>query len=249
VWIPKPDGTKRPLGIPTVLDRVIQQAIAQVLGPLFEAGFSEHSYGYRPGRSAQQAIGEMESGWKEGRRHAVECDLKSFFDTVNHDRLMSALREKVHCRKTLRLIRCYLMAGVVLRDGTREATPQGVPQGGPLSPLLANIALDPLDKELEARGHKFARYADDFIVMVKSANAAKRVMASLIRFCEGQLLLVVNRAKSRAVPLKSCEFLSFRLNHKAKLAWTVKAQRRFKERIREWERSGHRVSGGEPREG
>ena len=233
VWIPKPDGSKRPLGIPTVLDRVIQQAVAQVLSPLFEADFSEHSYGYRPGRSAQQAVAEMETGWKEGRRHAVECDLKSFFDTVNHDRLMRALLEKVRCCKTLGLIRRYLMAGVVLPDGTREATPQGVPQGGPLSPLLANIALDPLDKELEARGHKFARYADDFIVMVKSANAAKRVMASLIRFCEGRLQLVVNRAKSRAAPLKSCEFLSYTLDHRAKLVWTETAQRRFKERIRE----------------
>jgi retron-type reverse transcriptase len=155
VWIPKPDGTQRPLGIPTVLDRVIQQAVAQVLGPLFEVGFSEHSHGYRPGRSAHQAVAEMETGWTEGRRHAVECDLKSFFDTVNHDRLMRALLEKVRCRRTLGLIGRYLRAGVVLPDGTREATPLGVPQGGPLSPLLANIALDPLDQELEARGHKF----------------------------------------------------------------------------------------------
>jgi len=243
VWIPKPDGSKRPLGIPTVLDRVIQQAVAQVLGPLFEGDFSEHSYGYRPGRSAHQAVAGMESGWKEGRRHAVECDLKSFFDTVNHDRLMNALKEKVRCRKTLGLIRRYLMAGVVLPDGTREATPQGVPQGGPLSPLLANIALDPLDKELEARGHKFARYADDFIVMVKSANAAKRVLASLTRYCEGRLQLVVNRAKSRAAPLKSCEFLGYRLNNRAKLAWTDKAHHRFKERVREItsRNRGHKV--------
>lgn len=240
---PKPDGTKRPLGIPTVLDRVIQQAVAQVLGPLFEADFSEHSHGYRPGRSAFKAVAVMEESWKEGRRHAVECDLKSFFDTVNHDRLMNALREKVRCRKTLGLIRRYLMAGVVLPDGTCEATPQGVPQGGPLSPLLANIALDPLDKELEARGHKFARYADDFIVTVKSANAAKRVMASLIRFCEGRLQLVVNRAKSRATPLKSCEFLSYKLDRRAKLVWTEKAQRRFKERVREItsRNRGHKV--------
>ena len=242
-WVPKPDGSKRPLGIPTVLDRVIQQAAAQVLGPLFEADFSEHSYGYRPGRSAHMAVAEMEAGWKEGRRHAVECDLKSFFDTVNHDRLMEALREKVRCRKTLRLIRCFLTAGVELPDGTHEATPLGVPQGGPLSPLLANIALDPLDKELQSRGHKFARYADDFIVMVKSANAAKRVMASLIRYCEGRLQLVVNRAKSRVAPLKSCEFLSYRLNHEAKLAWTAKARIRFKQRVRQItsRNRGHRV--------
>ena len=140
-WIPKPDGTMRPLGIPTVLDRVIQQAIAQVLGPFFEADFSEHSHGYRPGRSALQAVVVMEEGWKEGRRHAVECDLKSFFDTVNHDRLMNALKEKIRCPRVLGLIRRYLIAGVELPDGTREATPQGVPQGGPLSPLLANIAL------------------------------------------------------------------------------------------------------------
>jgi len=233
VWIPKPDGSKRPLGIPTVLDHVIQQAVAQVLGPLFEVGFSEHSYGYRPGRSAHQAVAVMEAGWKEGRRHAVECDLKSFFDTVNHDRLMRALLEKVRCRKVLGLIRRYLMAGVVLPDGTREATPQGVPQGGPLSPLLANIALDPLDKELEARGHQFARYADDFIVMVKSANAAKRVLAALIRYCEGRLGLVVNRAKSRAAPLKQCAFLGYQIGNKGKLVWTDKAQHRFKEQVRE----------------
>lgn len=233
VFIPKPDGNKRPLGIPTVLDRVIQQAVAQVLSPLFEVDFSEHSYGYRPGRSAHQAVVVMEESWKEGRRHAVECDLKSFFDTVNHDHLMNALREKIRCRKTLGLIRSYLMAGVELPDGTQEATPQGVPQGGPLSPMLANIALDPLDKEIEARGHKFARYADDFIVTVKSANAAKRVMVSLTRYCEGRLQLIVNRAKSRATSLKSCEFLGYRLNNQAKLAWTDKANHRFKERIKE----------------
>lgn len=233
VWIPKPDGSQRPLGIPTVLDRVIQQAVAQVLGPLFEADFSEHSHGYRPGRSAHKAVAVMEESWKEGRRHAVECDLKSFFDTVNHDRLMNALKEKVRCPRVLGLLRRYLMAGVELPDGTREATLQGVPQGGPLSPLLANIALDPLDKELEARGHKFARYADDFIVMVKSRNSAKRVLASLIRYCEERLRLIVNRAKSRAAPLKQCAFLGYRIDNKGTLAWTDKAQHRFKERVRE----------------
>ena len=233
VFIPKPDGTERPLGIPTVLDRMIQQAIAQILSPLFEADFSEHSHGYRPGHSAHQAVAVMEESWKQGRRYAVECDLKSFFDTVNHDRLMNALKRKVRCPQTLKLIRRYLMAGVEMPDGTREATPQGVPQGGPLSPLLANIALDPLDKELESRGHKFARYADDFIVMVRSANAAKRVLASLIRFCEGRLQLIVNRAKSRAAPLKQCAFLGYRIDNKGKLAWTEKARHRFKQRVRE----------------
>ena len=243
VFIPKPDGSERPLGIPTVLDRVIQQAVAQVLGPLFEVDFSDHSHGYRPGRSAHQAVVVMEESWKEGRRHAVECDLKSFFDTVNHDRLINALKEKVRYPRVLGLIRRYLMAGVELPDGTCEATPQGVPQGGPLSPLLANIVLDPLDKELESRGHKFARYADDFIVLVKSANAAKRVLASLIRYCEGRLQLIVNRAKSRAAPLKQCEFLGYRLNNKAKLAWTDKAHHRFKERVREItsRNRGHKV--------
>jgi RNA-directed DNA polymerase len=271
VFIPKPDGTQRPLGIPTVLDRMIQQAVAQVLSPLFEVDFSEHSYGYRPERSAHQAVVVMEESWKEDRRHAVECDLKSFFDMVNHDRLMNALLEKIRCRQTLGLIRRYLMAGVELPDGTYEATPQGVPQGGPLSPLLANIALDPLDKELESRGHKFARYADDFIVLVKSKNAAKRVLKGLISYCEGRLQLEVNRAKSRAAPLKQCAFagaprlhptgspiglavslrsaLVYRIDNKGTLAWTEKAQHRFKERVREWERSGHRLPKGQPREG
>ena len=158
VFIPKPDGTQRPLGVPTVLDRVIQQALAQMLTPLYDGGFSDHSYGFREGRSAHQAVLHVEACWTEGRRHAVDCDLKSFFDSVNHDRLMGQLREKIRDRKVLGLIRRYLQAGVVLPDGSREATPQGVPQGGPLSPMLANITLDPLDKELERRGHRFARY-------------------------------------------------------------------------------------------
>lgn len=243
VFIPKPDGTKRPLGVPTVLDRMIQQALAQVLSPLFEGGFSDNSYGFREGRNAHQAVRKVETCWKEGRRHAVDCDLKSFFDTVNHERLMQQLREKVRDRKVLGLIRRYLQAGVVLPDGTREATPLGVPQGGPLSPLLANIALDPLDKELEKRGHHFARYADDFLVMVKSAKAAVRVMEGLTQFVEERLKLVVNRAKSKVAPLKQCAFLGFQIGARGKAEWTIKAYTRFKQRVREITRRnrGHRV--------
>jgi RNA-directed DNA polymerase len=243
VFIPKPDGSQRPLGVPTVLDRLIQQVLAQVLRPLFDGGFSDHSYGFREGRNAHQAVRHVEACWKEGRRYAVDCDLKSFFDTVNHDRLMGQLREKVHDRKVLGLIRRYLEAGVVMPDGTREATPQGVPQGGPLSPLLANITLDPLDKELERRGHRFARYADDFLIMVKSARAAERVMESLTRFVEGRLKLVVNRAKSKAAPLKQCAFLGFQIGARGRAVWTPKAQARFKRRVREITRRnrGHRV--------
>ena len=233
VFIPKPDGTQRPLGVPTVLDRVIQQALAQVLGPLFAVEFSEYSYGFREGRNAHQAVRTMEAGWKEGRRHAVDCDLKSFFDTVNHDRLMTQLREKIRDGKVLGLIRRYLCAGVVMPDGTLEATPQGVPQGGPLSPVLANIVLDPLDKELEQRAHRFARYADDFIVMVKSARAAERVKESVTRFAEEKLKLVVNRAKSKAAPLQACAFLGFQIGKRGKVEWTQKAQARFKKRVRD----------------
>jgi RNA-directed DNA polymerase len=243
VFIPKPDGTERPLGIPTVLDRVIQQALGQVLTPLFDGEFSTHSYGFRIGRSAHQAARQLEAGWKAGCRYAVDCDLKSFFDSVPHNRVVGQLRRKVKDPRVLRLIRRYLTSGVVMPDGTREATTSGVPQGGPLSPLLANLVLDPLDKELERRGHRFARYADDFVVMVGSAKAAERVLQSLIRYVEGTLGLVVNRAKSQAVPLKQCAFLGFQIGARGKLVWTAKAHTRFKQRVREITRRnrGHHV--------
>ena len=243
VFIPKPDGTERPLGIPTVLDRVIQQAIAQVLTAQYDGEFSDHSYGFREGRNAHQAVRRVEAAWEEGLRHAVDCDLKSFFDTVDHERLLARLRRKIGGGVLLRLIGRYLRAGVVLPDGSREATPCGVPQGGPLSPLLANIVLDPLDRELERRGHAFARYADDFVIVVRSAKAAMRVMASVARYVEERLKLVVNRTKSRTAPLKQCSFLGFTLGARGKVVWTAKALERFKRRVREitQRNRGHRV--------
>ncbi len=233
VFIDKPDGTQRPLGIPTVLDRVIQQAIAQVLTPLYDPEFSDHSYGFREGRSAHQAVRTLEQAWKQNRRHAVDCDLKSFFDTVNHERLLARLQQKIGGGVLLRLIGRYLRAGVVMPEGSREATPCGVPQGGPLSPLLANIVLDPLDKTLVTRGHLFARYADDFIVMVASAKAAQRVIKSLTGYVEGSLKLVVNQAKSRTAPLRQCSFLGFQVGANGKIVWSGKTKERFKLRIRQ----------------
>ena len=233
VFIPKPDGTERPLGIPTVLDRVIQQAIAQVLTPLWDGEFSESSFGFREGRNAHQAVRLVEEAWKLKRRHAVDCDLKAFFDTVKHDPLLAQLREKIGGGKLLRLIGRYLRAGVVLPEGTREATPLGVPQGGPLSPLLANIVLDPLDKELSRRGHVFARYADDFLILVKSAKAAQRVMESVKTYIEGKLKLVVNRTKSKCAPLAECEFLGFKISKQGKVKWTSKSMTRYKQKVKE----------------
>lgn len=233
VLIPKADGTDRPLGIPTVLDRVIQQAIAQVLTPLWDSEFSESSFGFREGRNAHQAVRLVEEAWKQGRRHAVDCDLKAFFDTVKHDPLLAQLREKIGGGKLLRLIGRYLRAGVELPDGTYEATPLGVPQGGPLSPLLANIVLDPLDKELTRRGHVFARYADDFLILVKSAKAAQRVMESVTSYVEGVLKLVVNRTKSKCAPLAECEFLGFKISKRGKVKWTEKSMERYKQRVKE----------------
>ena len=243
VFIPKPDGTQRPLGVPTVLDRVIQQAIAQVLTPLYDGEFSDHSYGFRAGRNAHQAVRHVEQAWAQGRCHAVDCDLKAFFDTVNHDRLLARLRTKIGGGTLLRLIGRYLRAGVVLPDGTREATPLGVPQGGPLSPLLANIVLDPLDQELTRRGHTFARYADDFLVLVGSAKAAQRVMGSVKRYVEDTLKLVVNPLKSKCALLCQCAFLGFQISRRGQVQWTEKAFQRFKERVKEITRRnrGHRV--------
>jgi RNA-directed DNA polymerase len=263
VFIPKPDGSQRPLGVPTVLDRVIQQAIAQVLTPLYDGEFSDQSYGFREGRSAHQAVRRVQAAWKQKLRHAIDCDLKAFFDTVNHDRLLNQLRPKIGSGKLLRLIGHYLRAGVVLPDGTREATPLGVPQGGPLSPLLANITLDPLDKEIERRGHVHARYADDFIILVAGEKKAQRVMESVTRFIERKLKLVVNRTKSKSGPLIESSVasaalrpagslwlavslrsaLGFCISSRGSIKWTAKAYERFKQRIKEITRRnrGHAI--------
>jgi RNA-directed DNA polymerase len=233
VEIPKPDGTKRPLGIPTVLDRVIQQAMAQILTPIYEPVFSDHSYGFRPARSAHDAIRAVQRESKEKRRKwVVDCDLKAFFDTVNHDVLMSRLRGKIRDERILSLIGKYLRAGVIMPSGRLDPTGTGVPQGGPLSPLLANILLDDLDQELEKRGHSFARYADDFVILCRSPRAAERVMGSVARFIEHRLKLVVNRTKSKVCEIKDAVFLGFTIV-KNQIKWSEKSKAKFGARIRE----------------
>ena len=196
VMIPKPGGDgERALGIPTVLDRTIQQAVLQQLQPLWDPTFSEHSYGFRPGRSAHQAVMQAQAYVTDGYQFVVDLDLAKFFDRVNHDRLMAAVATRVTDRRVSRLIRGYLTAGV-LCNGLVEASLEGTPQGGPLSPLLSNLVLDELDRELERRGHRFVRYADDCNIYVRSELAGQRVMASVTRFIETRLKLQVNAAKS-----------------------------------------------------
>ena len=233
VEIPKGKGQTRSLGIPTVLDRLIQQAIAQALTPGYEAIFSERSYGFRPGRSAHHAIAQMhEEALAKGKRcHVVDCDLQAFFDTVDHQKLMDKLRERIADPRVLKLILKYLKAGVILRNGNLEATDMGVPQGGPLSPLLANILLDELDHELEKRGHLFVRYADDFVILCNSPRAGQRILTSVTRYLKRTLKLIVNESKSRVVPLQEATFLGFSIVHR-KIRWTMKSQKKFKAEIR-----------------
>jgi RNA-directed DNA polymerase len=230
VEIEKPDGGTRQLGIPSVTDRVIQQAIAQVLTPIFDPEFSEHSFGFRPGRNGQQAVKQVQGIIKEGRRYAVDADLSKFFDRVNHDLLMTLLGRKVKDKRLLRLIKRYLRAGVI-DNRSYIASCEGVPQGGPLSPLLANIMLDPLDKELERRGHRFARYADDFTIIVKSQRAAERVLRSISRFLQDRLKLVVNTTKSHVVKTKECKFLGFTFQG-TRIQWHPNSLKKFKQQVR-----------------
>lgn len=231
VEIEKPDGGKRPLGIPTVIDRVIQQAIAQVLTPIFDPEFSKHSFGFRPERSGQQAVKQVQQIIKQKRRIAVDVDLSKFFDRVNHDLLMSLLNRRVQDKRLKQLIARYLRAGYIDNQLFFE-TREGVPQGGPLSPLLANIMLDPLDKELEKRGHKFARYADDFIILVKSQRAGERVLGSLTKYLQNRLKLVINTEKSQVVKTSDSKFLGFTFKN-GNIKWHPKTLLKFKQRIRE----------------
>ena len=230
VEIDKPDGGTRQLGIPTVTDRVIQQAIAQVLTPLFDPCFSNNSFGFRPNRNGQQAVKQVRDIIKEGRRFAVDVDLSKFFDRVNHDLLMTRLGYKVKDKRLLKLIKLYLRAGFVDNQFIGESR-EGVPQGGPLSPLLANIMLDPLDKELEKRGHKFARYADDFTILVKSRRAGERVLRSISQYLQNRLKLVVNTSKSHVVKTTESKFLGFTFKA-GRIQWHPKTLLKFKQKIR-----------------
>lgn len=230
VEIPKATGGTRPLGIPAVLDRLIQQAIYQVLMPIFDPDFSDFSYGFRPGRSAHDAVYQTREYIREGYRVAVDMDLSKFFDTVNHDVLMHRVARKVRDKHVLRLIGRYLRAGVMV-SGRLQETQKGVPQGGPLSPLLANILLDDLDKELELRGHSFVRYADDFIILVKSQRAGERVMKSVQRSLQRKLKLKVNQDKSQVAPTNQINFLGFTFKG-TKIRWSDKAFHEFKRRVK-----------------
>jgi RNA-directed DNA polymerase len=234
VEIPKPDGGVRLLGIPSVVDRLLQQAIAQVLTPIFERKFSPHSYGFRPGRSAHQAIKQAQEYTQEGYEWVVDIDLEKFFDRVNHDMLMARVAREVKDKRVLKLIRAYLESGVMV-NGVVMETEEGTPQGGPLSPLLSNVMLDDLDKELEKRGHKFVRYADDCNIYVKTQRAGERVMESVREFLEKKLKLKVNPKKSKVDKAQRVKFLGFSFyKHKGEMLIRVagRSLERFRDKLR-----------------
>jgi group II intron reverse transcriptase/maturase len=234
VEIPKPDGGKRLLGIPKVIDRMVRQAIAQVLTPIYEQLFSNHSYGFRPGRSAHDAIKEAYGYYSEGYSHVVDLDLEKYFDTVNHDKLIAMLREEVKDERVIALIRKYLKSGVLF-GGLVSSTTKGVPQGGNLSPLLSDIYLDKFDRMLESRGLQFVRYADDCNIYVKTIRAAERVMKSSTSYLEGVLKLKVNQAKSQVGSPLRLKFLGFSLwqiKEKSGIRPHEKSLKRFKEKVR-----------------
>src|SRR6266545_2879233 len=243
VEIPKPDGGVRKLGIPTVLDRFVQQAVQQVLQKQWDPTFSEHSYGFRPGRSTQQAVAQAQRYIAEGHGWCVDFDLEKFFDRVNHDKLMGAIAKRVEDKRLLKLIRAFLNAGV-MEDGLVSPSVEGTPQGGPLSPLLSNLVLDELDRELERRGHRFVRYADDSNIYVRSERAGQRVMESITRFITQKLKLKVNEAKSAVARPQERKFLGFSFTEGPAVKRTIapKSLDRFKERIREITRRAKGVS-------
>ena len=244
VEIPKPDGGGvRKLGIPCVLDRFVQQAVLQVLQKRWDPTFSKHSHGFRPGRSAKQAVHEAQQYIAEGHRWVVDLDLEKFFDRVNHDRLLAAVAERVADKRMLKLIRAFLKAGV-MEDGLVSPRDEGTPQGGPLSPLLSNLVLDELDRELERRGHRFVRYADDCNLYVGSERAGQRVMERVTQFITHRLKLKVNQAKSAVAQPRQRKFLgfSFTSEREPRRRIAPKAIARFKERIREQTRRTRGIS-------
>src|SRR5882724_2378098 len=243
VEIPKPDGGVRKLGIPTVLDRFIQQAVMQVLQRRWDRTFSDHSYGFRPGRSAHQAVAQAQQYIAKGHGWCVDLDLEKFFDRGNHDKLMGQIAKRVEDKRLLKLIRAFLNAGV-MENGLVSPSVEGTPQGGPLSPLLSNIVLDELDQELERRGHRFVRYADDCNIYVRSERAGQRVMESITRLLTTKLRLRVNREKRAVARPWQRKFLGFSFtNHKQpKRRLAPKAVARFKERVRELTRRTRGIS-------
>jgi RNA-directed DNA polymerase len=234
VEIPKPDGGVRKLGIPTTLDRLVQQAVLQVLQRKWDPTFSEHSYGFRPGRSTHQAVAKAQQYIAEGYRVVADLDLEKFFDRVNHDKLIGAVAKRITDKRVLKLIRAFLNAGV-MEGGLVSPSVEGTPQGGPLSPLLSNIVLDDLDRELERRGHRFVRYADDCNIYVRSLRAGQRVMESITQFISTRLKLKVNREKSAVALPQERKFLGFSFTGEAEPRRRIapKAVKRFKERVRE----------------
>jgi RNA-directed DNA polymerase len=238
VWIPKAGGGQRGLGIPNVIDRMVQEAVRQVLEPLYEPTFHDASHGFRPGRSCHTAIHQARGFVEEGYEWVVDLDLEKFFDRVHHQRLMARLSQRVHDRRLLMLIGRMLKAKVVMPDGVVVSTEEGVPQGGPLSPLLSNIVLDELDQELSRRGHRFVRYADDCNIYVRSERAGQRVMASVVSFIERRLRLKVNAAKSAVALPKERHFLGFRLRRlpldgEVEVMLSKRSKKRIDAKIRE----------------
>jgi len=242
VQIPKPGGGQRQLGIPVAVDRLVQQAILQVLNPILDPTFSNSSYGFRPGRDAHMALEQARKYVaQEGREIVVDLDLEKFFDRVNHDILMSRVARRIGDKRLLRIVRRFLQAGM-MQDGVCVARDEGTPQGGPLSPLLSNLLLDDLDQLLDSRGHRFCRYADDCNIYVRSLAAGQRVMESVVRYLEGKLRLRVNREKSAVAPVGERKFLGHRLLLNGKLGIAPKSVKRAKEKIRQITRRNRGVS-------